>query len=316
VYTVDVMRGDLGDIHRVYKRYSDFVALCNDVAALSGITLQLPPKKMFGNKDAIFIAKRKEALDVSTADASAGGVASIRHSLFKASFSRRLHFIKASSFCSSADAVHNSVSFIFRLPQALLQQAAHDPHLQLSLPVRRFLDPSNYAADFMDDALKGVHMFFRSEPSWEIIEVLYGMGWRMRKSHVIVEYVRLAFGWLLAKGIEAAASDRGVGSVEMLAHFDAHLPSLATLQQQRLHISGRHWYTAHVLGASADCCPSLQPLSRFDGRSAPHPAPSPLILPPRRRSHLRPTWQNHCLIRRSNIWRGYHTPSLRVVREK
>lgn len=75
---------------------------------------------------------------------------------------------------------------LFSLFQAMLQQATRDPYLQLCLPVRRFLDPDNYAADFVDDALKGVHMFFRSEPSWEIIEVLYGMGWRMRKSHVIV----------------------------------------------------------------------------------------------------------------------------------
>lgn len=59
-------QGELGGTHSVSKRYSDFVALASDVQALSGVSLPLPPKKMFGNKDSVFIAKRKDALDVRT----------------------------------------------------------------------------------------------------------------------------------------------------------------------------------------------------------------------------------------------------------
>lgn len=109
-----------------------------------------------------------------------------------------------------------------------MQQAAHDPHLRLSLPVRRFLDPSNYAADFVGDALKGVHMFFRSEPSWEIIEVLYGMGWRMRKSHVIVEYVSGRLHRWKQRLRGGGTSPREGALAQRVLPIDANLLSLST----------------------------------------------------------------------------------------
>lgn len=133
VYNINVMRGLLGSVHTVRRRFNDFAQLVAEVAELSGITLQLPPKRVFGNSDAAFLAKRREALE------------------------------------------------------ALVQNICADPYLRLMLPVRRFLDPANYPPELADDTIKGVHMFFRSEPSWEMVELAVGIGWRMRKCHAIVK---------------------------------------------------------------------------------------------------------------------------------
>lgn len=145
--------------------------------------------------------------------------------------------------------------------QGLLQQVARDPYLQLCLPVRRFLDPNHYAADYVGDALKGVHMFFRSEPSWEIIEVLYGMGWRMRKSQVIVECV--GSGTWLSLCLSPAGEPRalcrslsrvllsGLATVSTQLAWQAwpHLGSPRPLpQQQGIHLTGCHGLAAHGLG--------------------------------------------------------------------
>ena len=42
--------------------YSQFVELNTKVKALSGISITLPPKKVFGNKSKEFVAKRREGL--------------------------------------------------------------------------------------------------------------------------------------------------------------------------------------------------------------------------------------------------------------
>ncbi|EGD77544.1 SLOB protein kinase [Salpingoeca rosetta] len=48
--------------HIVRHRYSDFAAFAQEMSALSGMTLPLPPKKMFGNTDKAFLQKRMQGL--------------------------------------------------------------------------------------------------------------------------------------------------------------------------------------------------------------------------------------------------------------
>ena len=55
-----------------------------------------------------------------------------------------------------------------------------------SLPVKKFLDEENYSQNFRELALAHVSMCFRSEPCWEIVEPLNGIGWRFRKQHVLL----------------------------------------------------------------------------------------------------------------------------------
>eukprot|EP00729_Bicosta_minor_P002321 gene2321-8419_t len=63
-YTIIVTRGEGPDAEtwEIEKRYSQFVELNTKVKALSGISITLPPKKVFGNKSKEFVAKRREGL--------------------------------------------------------------------------------------------------------------------------------------------------------------------------------------------------------------------------------------------------------------
>eukprot|EP00043_Microstomoeca_roanoka_P025705 m.9560 g.9560 ORF g.9560 m.9560 type:complete len:577 (-) comp5768_c0_seq2:143-1873(-) len=62
VYVIQVTRGVLGEKFEIARRYSDFATLAQSIAFVSGMTLPLPPKKMFGNTDAAFLTKRMQAL--------------------------------------------------------------------------------------------------------------------------------------------------------------------------------------------------------------------------------------------------------------
>ncbi|XP_030061221.1 LOW QUALITY PROTEIN: PX domain-containing protein kinase-like protein [Microcaecilia unicolor] len=53
--------------------------------------------------------------------------------------------------------------------------------------VKKFLDPSNYSANYTEIALQQVSMFFRSEPKWEVIEPLKDIGWRLRKKYFLMK---------------------------------------------------------------------------------------------------------------------------------
>ena len=64
VYEIRVTRGVLGTSHVVERRYSEFSSLVTYIQEACGLTLPLPPKRMFGNKDLKFIHERREALDV------------------------------------------------------------------------------------------------------------------------------------------------------------------------------------------------------------------------------------------------------------
>ncbi|XP_029456822.1 PX domain-containing protein kinase-like protein isoform X3 [Rhinatrema bivittatum] len=53
--------------------------------------------------------------------------------------------------------------------------------------VKKFLDPSNYSANYTEIALQQVSMFFRSEPKWEVVEPLKDIGWRLRKKYFLMK---------------------------------------------------------------------------------------------------------------------------------
>ncbi|XP_051977819.1 PX domain-containing protein kinase-like protein isoform X2 [Xyrauchen texanus] len=53
--------------------------------------------------------------------------------------------------------------------------------------VKKFLDTSNYSANYTEIALQQVSMFFRSDPKWEVIEPLKDIGWRLRKRYFLVK---------------------------------------------------------------------------------------------------------------------------------
>lgn len=61
------------------------------------------------------------------------------------------------------------------------------PALANSLPVKRFLDPDNYAVNFTEIALQHVSMVLRSEKQWEVVEPLPDIGWRIRKEYILVK---------------------------------------------------------------------------------------------------------------------------------
>ena len=64
-YIIKVQRGHGSeDTWTLSRRYSDFVALDNELKH-SGISLPLPPKKVFGNTSREFIAERQQKLQVS-----------------------------------------------------------------------------------------------------------------------------------------------------------------------------------------------------------------------------------------------------------
>lgn len=54
-------------------------------------------------------------------------------------------------------------------------------------PVKKFLDPSNYSANYTEIALQQVSMFFRSEPKFEVVEPLKDIGWRLRKRYFLMK---------------------------------------------------------------------------------------------------------------------------------
>ncbi|XP_015203483.1 PX domain-containing protein kinase-like protein isoform X2 [Lepisosteus oculatus] len=53
--------------------------------------------------------------------------------------------------------------------------------------VKKFLDTSNYSANYTEIALQQVSMFFRSDPKWEVVEPLKDIGWRIRKRFFLIK---------------------------------------------------------------------------------------------------------------------------------
>ncbi|KAG8430477.1 hypothetical protein GDO86_020532 [Hymenochirus boettgeri] len=53
--------------------------------------------------------------------------------------------------------------------------------------VKKFLDPTNYSANYTEIALQQVSMFFRSDPKWEVVEPLKDIGWRLRKRYFLMK---------------------------------------------------------------------------------------------------------------------------------
>jgi len=62
-----------------------------------------------------------------------------------------------------------------------------NPILASSLPVRKFLDPDNYATPFQEMALQHVSMTLRSEVNYEVIKPVPDIGWRLRKHYFLVK---------------------------------------------------------------------------------------------------------------------------------
>lgn len=73
--------------------------------------------------------------------------------------------------------------------QAYLNAITSIPVLANSLTVKRFLDERNYSTNFLETALQHVSMIFRSEPSWDVVEPLPDIGWRIRKHYILVKLV-------------------------------------------------------------------------------------------------------------------------------
>ncbi|XP_061642281.1 PX domain-containing protein kinase-like protein isoform X3 [Phyllopteryx taeniolatus] len=71
--------------------------------------------------------------------------------------------------------------------QAYLDAVTQHPLLCVALPVKKFLDPNNYAVNYTEIALQQVSMFFRSDPKWEVVEPLRDVGWRIRKKYFLVK---------------------------------------------------------------------------------------------------------------------------------
>ncbi|XP_034020943.1 PX domain-containing protein kinase-like protein isoform X3 [Thalassophryne amazonica] len=71
--------------------------------------------------------------------------------------------------------------------QSYLDSLTQHPLLSTSLHVKKFLDPSNYAANYTEIALQQVSMFFRSDPKWEVLEPLRDIGWRIRKKYFLIK---------------------------------------------------------------------------------------------------------------------------------
>lgn len=63
------------------------------------------------------------------------------------------------------------------------------PVLYNSLPVKRFLDPESYSCNFTEVALQHMSMVLRSEKQWDVVEALPDIGWRIRKSYILVKPV-------------------------------------------------------------------------------------------------------------------------------
>lgn len=132
-YCIRVQRGpNPENSWKVFHRYNDF-DMMNKVLEISGITLPLPPKKVFGNMDNAFLAERQQGLQS-----------------YLVSLLQETMFVKHECF-------------------------------------KRFLDPKNYPPNMEDEAAEQVAMFFRSEPSWELVEALPDIGWRIRKHYFLTK---------------------------------------------------------------------------------------------------------------------------------
>ncbi|XP_052780068.1 PX domain-containing protein kinase-like protein isoform X2 [Mya arenaria] len=74
--------------------------------------------------------------------------------------------------------------------QTYITELLQKPILANSLPMKRFLDPDNYSFNFLEEALQHVSMVLRSEKNWEVVEPLSDIGWRIRKSYILVKPLR------------------------------------------------------------------------------------------------------------------------------
>ncbi|XP_071486643.1 PX domain-containing protein kinase-like protein [Diadema antillarum] len=84
--------------------------------------------------------------------------------------------------------------------QAYLNRLLSHHILSSCYVVKRFLDPTHYPANSVEEALQNVSMFFRSEPHWDVVEPLRDIGWRLRKTYFLVRpkgqpKVRQALAW-------------------------------------------------------------------------------------------------------------------------
>ncbi|KAL8597509.1 hypothetical protein ACOMHN_047736 [Nucella lapillus] len=72
--------------------------------------------------------------------------------------------------------------------QSFLTVVTSHPVLASSIFTKQFLDPSNYASNFLELALQHVSMIFRSESQrWEVVEPLRDIGWRLRKNFIQIQ---------------------------------------------------------------------------------------------------------------------------------
>lgn len=71
--------------------------------------------------------------------------------------------------------------------QNYLNVVLSHPTLAASLAVKRFLDPVNYLQNFQEKTLQHVFMMFRSEPTWNVVEAIPEMGWRIRRHYFLAK---------------------------------------------------------------------------------------------------------------------------------
>ncbi|CAB4036247.1 PX domain-containing kinase [Paramuricea clavata] len=72
--------------------------------------------------------------------------------------------------------------------QQYLNSIAQEPMFVRHECFKRFMDPKNYPPNMDDEAAEQVAMFYRSEPSWELVENLPDIGWRIRKHYFLTKY--------------------------------------------------------------------------------------------------------------------------------
>nr|XP_022297327.1 PX domain-containing protein kinase-like protein isoform X2 [Crassostrea virginica] len=73
--------------------------------------------------------------------------------------------------------------------QTYLASVADHHLLSNSLYFKKFLDSTNYSINIPEQALQHVSMVFRSEKGWDVVEPLPDIGWRIRKSYILVKPV-------------------------------------------------------------------------------------------------------------------------------
>ncbi|XP_055999127.1 PX domain-containing protein kinase-like protein isoform X2 [Ostrea edulis] len=61
--------------------------------------------------------------------------------------------------------------------------------LSNTLHFKKFLDATSYAVNIPELALQHVSMVFRSEKKWDVVEPMPDIGWRIRKSYILVKPV-------------------------------------------------------------------------------------------------------------------------------